>query len=342
MADVSVIIPVYNVKPYIRRSVASVLNQTLRDIEVILVDDGSTDGCGKICDELADGDSRVRVLHQENRGLSAARNAGMESARGKYLFFCDPDDLMKKNLLEDNFRLAEIHQADMVVFGHGRINSPDIDPEAVPAANLPVLEGVFTPSQLRRRFREAVSASLTVWTRLYRRSFLEENHVRFTNQRVVEDAVFNLTCMGLSFSRIVFHRRAYYCYLIRRDSIMGQYQPEMFACEQKVAETLKQVVRTFPGWPDEYRGLVAYFYIRAVNITLGNMAEPSCPLTRRGKLNKLKEMMAVKEIQAAVAEAPMSYFQGARDRIKFLLLKHRQYRLILRLGEWKKRALAKG
>ena len=122
MADVSVIIPVYNVKPYIRRSVASVLNQTLRDIEVILVDDGSTDGCGKICDELADGDSRVRVLHQENRGLSAARNAGMECAHGKYLFFCDPDDLMKKNLLEDNFRLAEIHQADMVVFGHGIID----------------------------------------------------------------------------------------------------------------------------------------------------------------------------------------------------------------------------
>lgn len=342
MADVSVIIPVYNVKPYIRRSVASVLNQTLRDIEVILVDDGSTDGCGKICDELADGDSRVRVLHQENRGLSAARNAGMECAHGKYLFFCDPDDLMKKNLLEDNFRLAEIHQADMVVFGHGIIDSPDIDPEAVPAADLPVLEGVFMPEQLRRRFRDAVSFSLTVWTRLYRRSFLEENHVRFTSQRVVEDAVFNLTCMGLSFSRIVFHRQAYYCYLIRRDSIMGQYQPEMFACEQKAVETLKQVVRTFPGWPDEYRGLVAYFYIRAVIITLGNMAEPSCPLSRREKLDKLKGMMAAEEIEAAVAEVPMSYFQGIREKIKFHLLKHRQYRLILRLGEWKKRVLAKG
>ena len=266
----------------------------------------------------------------------------MECARGKYLFFCDPDDLMKKNLLEDNFRLAETHQADMVVFGHGRIYSSEADPETVTTASLPILEGVFTPEQLRRRFREAVSSSLTVWTRLYRRSFLEENHVRFTSQRVVEDAVFNLTCMGLSFSRIVFHRQAYYCYLIRRDSIMGQYQPEMFSCEQKVAETLKQVVRAFPGWPDEYRGLVAYFYIRAVNITLGNMAEPSCPLSRREKLDKFKEMMAAKEVQAAVAEAPMTYFPGVRQRIKFLLLKHRQYRLMLRLGEWKKKFMEKG
>ncbi len=94
MPTISVIVPVYKVEPYLRQCVDSILAQTYTDFELILVDDGSPDGCGAICDEYAEQDPRVRVIHQENRGLSAARNAGIDAASGEYLAFADSDDLL--------------------------------------------------------------------------------------------------------------------------------------------------------------------------------------------------------------------------------------------------------
>ena len=88
MPKISIIVPVYNVEMYIHHCIDSILSQTYTDFELILVDDGSPDNCGNICDAYAQKDSRIRVIHQENSGLSAARNAGMEIANGKYILFC--------------------------------------------------------------------------------------------------------------------------------------------------------------------------------------------------------------------------------------------------------------
>ena len=100
MPEISVIIAVYNVKQYLQRCVKSVINQTFSNIEIILVDDGSTDGSGILCDEFAIKDSRIRVIHQSNKGLSAARNAGLDIAIGEYISFIDGDDWVSKYFLE--------------------------------------------------------------------------------------------------------------------------------------------------------------------------------------------------------------------------------------------------
>ncbi len=100
MPTISVIVPVYKVEPYLRQCVDSILAQTYTDFELILIDDGSPDSCGAICDEYAEQDSRVRVIHQENGGLSAARNAGIDTARGDYLTFIDSDDWVHSMYLE--------------------------------------------------------------------------------------------------------------------------------------------------------------------------------------------------------------------------------------------------
>ncbi len=112
---VSVVIPVYNVEAYLPQCIESVVGQTYRDIEIILVDDGSTDGSGKICDEYAARDSRIQVIHTENRGLSAARNKGVETSRSDYLSFLDSDDWMEPNAIETLLDTAMRFDADVVV-----------------------------------------------------------------------------------------------------------------------------------------------------------------------------------------------------------------------------------
>ena len=112
---VSVIVPVYKAEKYLRKCVDSILAQTFRDFEVILVDDGSPDGSGAICDEYAKKDPRVRVFHKENGGVSSARQCGLDHARGEYTIHADPDDWVEPNMLEELYTKAKADDADMVI-----------------------------------------------------------------------------------------------------------------------------------------------------------------------------------------------------------------------------------
>ena len=116
MPHVSVIVPVYNVEEYLRKCIDSIVAQTLKDIEIILVDDGSTDGSGTICDEYASQDKRVRVVHKINGGLSSARNTGIEAASAPFLMFIDSDDWVEPNFCEKPYLAAKNNNADLVLF----------------------------------------------------------------------------------------------------------------------------------------------------------------------------------------------------------------------------------
>ena len=100
MVKVSIVIPVYNTEKYIRECLDSVINQTLKEIEIILIDDGSIDSSGLLCDAWVLKDNRVKVIHQANQGLSGARNTGIDNASGEYIFFCDSDDFIRKDTIE--------------------------------------------------------------------------------------------------------------------------------------------------------------------------------------------------------------------------------------------------
>ena len=118
MCKVSVIVPIYNIKQYLPRCIDSIRNQTLKDIEIILIDDGSTDGSSEICDQYAAVDPRVRVLHKENEGLSAARNDGIQMARADYIMFVDGDDWVEPEFCELPYRAAVGNNVDAVSFLH--------------------------------------------------------------------------------------------------------------------------------------------------------------------------------------------------------------------------------
>ena len=120
---VSIIVPVYNVEQYLDECIASIVNQTYKDIEVILVDDGSKDRSPEICDEWAKKDVRIKVIHKENQGPSMARNVAIEQAEGDYLLFVDSDDYIASDLCEKTVAVAQEKSADVVVFGHYRIEN---------------------------------------------------------------------------------------------------------------------------------------------------------------------------------------------------------------------------
>ncbi len=215
MTDVSLIVPIYNVEKYLVSSVKSMLGQTHTNIEIILVDDGSTDSCGKICDSFAEKDSRVKVIHKKNGGVASARNAGMDIACGKYIYFCDPDDIISPSLVQDNFRLMEKYKAEVCVFGYNFLRDE---------GGRLVNEASFSPPKtvcldykgFWDNFPQERQAETTIWCRMFLRELLVKNNIRTKDVVVGEDTLFVYDVYESRFNRIVYNSNIYYSYIRRQ------------------------------------------------------------------------------------------------------------------------------
>jgi len=183
---VSFVLPIYNVLPYLERCVQSLLCQTYKDFEIILVDDGSPDGCGKLCDELAARDNRVRVIHQENKGLSGARNTGIDNAKGEYIIFVDSDDYW---LLDDGLQTLVDNcepQTDMVAF-KGVDIWKDERKTKTKAYNLKSIAKIQNAQELFAYLVRTQQMHLTSWLVMIRRQLLLDNQVYFPLRLIGED-----------------------------------------------------------------------------------------------------------------------------------------------------------
>lgn len=224
---VSFIIPVYNVAPWLKMCVESVQRQTLSQIEIILIDDGSTDESGKMCDDFALHDERIRVIHKKNEGQGVARNCGMDAAQGEYIAFIDSDDSILPRLAEDNVALARKHNAQFVVYGFQNQytdNSGNILKigEKFP----PQLSGCVNRNEFWRSYKKVNHSFATM--RIYSREFVMQNNIRFAPIKVGEDAYF-LSCLSdAPFINVVFNQQIYYMYSIRPGSAMTSFQWEYF------------------------------------------------------------------------------------------------------------------
>ena len=175
---VSVIIPVYNVWNYLRKCLDSVINQSLREIEIILIDDGSTDGSGKICDEYAAQDNRIQVIHEPNEGLSCARNNGISISTAPFIMFVDADDWVGERFCELPYKAAMNHHSDMVLFAH---NTVDQDGN-IKQPQIGMLEGPLSEAEA---MCYNVTISNAAWLALYSRRLFDGNS--FPENRYYED-----------------------------------------------------------------------------------------------------------------------------------------------------------
>lgn len=219
MAKISIIVPVYKVEPYLRKCVDSILNQTFRDFELILVDDGSPDNCGKICDEYAAADGRVKVIHQQNGGLSAARNAGIDwvfaNSDSEYITFIDSDDWVERDFLMTLEQGASLSD-EVVCTSCARVDESNVRKVRYPDRGWQVL----SPEEYWVQYDVLVVISCG---KLFRRSLFAK--VRFPVGRIHED-VFTTHQLVFQCKRIAFRQIATYNYFIRGESITkAQWTP---------------------------------------------------------------------------------------------------------------------
>lgn len=213
MPNISVIVPVYKVEHYLRECVDSLLTQTFSDIEIILVDDGSPDGCGAICDEYAQKDARIRVIHQENGGLSRARNAGVALARGDYLCFVDSDDYVDSAYCETLYDLINNSDCDFSVCGVCRFEDGKKPETAlVKGKNNTIANVDFLRMQLEKK------SEFGVWNKLYRRAIFDR--IRFTEGKIHEDVIWSGDLARNLVNGVVITERQLYFYRQREGSIV--------------------------------------------------------------------------------------------------------------------------
>lgn len=173
MKKLSIIVPIYNVEKYVRECIDSIINQAYTNLEIILIDDGSEDSCGEICDEYAKKDARIVALHQKNAGLSAARNLGVSAARGEYIGFVDGDDYIHTDMYKEMMLMAEKHNADIVECQ--RINFIDEEtPEGIQITRgYKLLSGKEALGQLISLEKKAGFPVYAVWDKIFKKELLE-------------------------------------------------------------------------------------------------------------------------------------------------------------------------
>lgn len=222
----SIILPIYNVEAYLRRCIRSVLEQGFQDFELILVDDGSSDGSGALCDALAEGNDRLRVIHKPNGGLSSARNAGLEIARGQYIWFVDSDDWIEENALQRLYEVCTRDEPDVVKFNYTRVETES----RVCCANVPA--GQYSMEEVAQLRRNAMlwggKYVLSACTHLYKRALLRDRAISFVSERQIgsEDYLFNLQIL-LHAQTVTVIEDALYNYEQRMGSLTQRYSQEL-------------------------------------------------------------------------------------------------------------------
>ena len=248
---VSIVVPVYNVEKYLNRCMESLVNQTLRDIEIILVDDKSPDGSAALCDEWAKKDGLVRVIHKTvNEGLGYARNTGIEAASGEYITFPDSDDYLELETLERLYDYAKKDNLDAVYCefntddypGFHAISYPDGIYKGRKALESVMLEMIGAEPEYQSDVKFQVSAAKV----LYSLDTIKKNNLRFVSERQIisEDLIWNLEFLNVANSiRTTSDRFYHYC--LNQASLSHTYRPDRYVRLCEMAEFLKNFTKCF-------------------------------------------------------------------------------------------------
>lgn len=246
MKKVSIIIPVYNTGVYLRKCIDSILAQSISDIEVIIIDDGSREDTAKICDEIAVSDSRIQLIHKKNEGVSVARNVGLELATGQYVGFVDSDDWIEANMYDTLVKEIETNNADIAMCDATTIyanGNTELDSFLCLSKSCTLSKTEITPMRLL----ELAGSS---WRVLYRKNLLKEFGVKFpVGLKISEDRIFNMVALGVA-KRFCYIKESFYNRFLREGSCVMSYHSDFVDVTLRVNDVMNSVLLKY--WNESY------------------------------------------------------------------------------------------
>lgn len=278
MLKYSVIIPVYNVENYLPRCLDSLLAQNYADLEILLIDNGSKDQSGQICEDYAAKFSYITAYHVPNKDVGSARNFGLAKAKGEFICFVDADDYLEGNLFSDVESQLD-SQLDLLVFSYYNSIEQNLS-EIIRSAKILPTEGKKDKSDFIALFQELCLSDMmyTVWNKIYRREFLEEHRIMFEQYELGEDVRFNLNVFECVHT-ISFSKTCYYVYVSgRTDSAMGQYNPYRMSYQ---LEELEKVDQLMTGWDIHDDQFIDQIKARILMSNIQNISNQKMSLSKK-------------------------------------------------------------
>lgn len=322
MPEISVIVPVYNVENYLTRLLDSVKNQTFTNFEVILVDDGSTDRTGLICDKCIKSDARFSAIHISNRGISNARNIGIQKATGNYIAFLDGDDWIEPTYFEELFSIISENNADISVVGFIKRKDDGDTPINLPAV---ILTGKDALNQMGNSERPWVGWP---WGKLYKASVIKDNNILFDDSiSICEDSLFNVRFFQYA-KKIVLSEKCLYNYRIRSSSVTRSSYKDLEKLYSRIIafEKILSIANNYPGSEFENRTKSSIFtsciyYITTIYRTTGYNVDETVRIKK--KLKEFSRNLNMKTI-------------SRRTRIKWYIL-NASPKLLCLIEKWRAR-----
>ena len=268
----------YNVENYLHRCINSILTQEYTDLEILLIDNGSKDGSGMLCDDYAERFSNIKSYHIPNNGVGSARNFGLAKAQGEFICFVDADDYLVGNLFS-NMENQLDSGLDLLVFSYYNSLEKNLSETTRSAKILPI-EGKKDRNQFIALFTGLFLSDMmyTVWNKIYRREFLEEHRIMFEQYELGEDVRFNLNVFECVHT-ISFSKTCYYVYVSgRTDSAMGQYNPYRMSYQ---LEELEKVDQLMTGWDIHDDQFIDQIKARILMSNIQNISNQKMSLSKK-------------------------------------------------------------
>ncbi len=321
MPKLSIVVPVYNVEKYLDRCVFSIRNQVFSDWELILVDDGSPDNCPDLCDAYAESDSRIRVIHKENGGLSSARNAGLCKAEGEYIGFVDSDDSIREDMYSIMIDMAERNGVDFVMADYKRI--PKNGEPYLKSLN--IREGLYTKKDIEKEIYPSLIMSsnidygplLSVWHCLYRNDFLKSNSLQFDDDvRWSEDNLFSSKAGYCAESFFYLKGEGLYNYYQNEGTITTSYRKGAWEVYTRMNDRLQHFFAKKKDYDfsQELKWHMLYYACVCVSQTRN--------LSKKEAKKELQDILFSPQLKTAFENADLSGVDS-KLKIQLLLMKYK-------------------
>lgn len=302
MSDIkiSIIMPVYKVEKFVGKAIESIQAQTLTDFEFIIVDDGTPDKSGEICDAYAAEDERIHVIHKENGGAPSARNMAIDIAKGEYFYFMDSDDWAEPSMLEDMYQLAKRDHAQLVVTGF--FIDTYYDDSNYISEKIYVDDAAYqTKEEFRGNAYKYFDRNLlyTPWNKLYDASYIKEHNLKFPNT-LWDDFPFNISVVR-NVERVTVSSKQYYHFMrARAESETAAYRPNMYEKREEEHGWMLDLYKEWNVHDANSKEMIARRYVERFIGCVENLTNPKCDLSYPEKRAQVKKMLGKARVKQTI------------------------------------------